>query len=160
HRLPAGFVALGDSICSFNPVYGQGMSVAVMEAVELGARIDERGNDSQLPKDFYEQASRVIANPWQIAVGADFADQEYSGPTQAGTDVINRYMRRVLLAAHVSPEVNTAMIMVQNLLAPPSTLLRPAMVREVRKAARDAGRRVAADPVNIPITPAAMAAAR
>jgi 2-polyprenyl-6-methoxyphenol hydroxylase-like FAD-dependent oxidoreductase len=158
-RLPAGFVATGDSICSFNPVYGQGMSVAVMEAVELGACIEERGNDAQLPQDFYQRASKVIANPWQIAVGADFAYPECTGPKPVGVDIINRYLKRVLLAAQVSPEVNTAMIMVQNLLAPPSSLLRPAMVRQVRRAAREAERRLASGPVGTPITPAALAMA-
>jgi hypothetical protein len=40
----------------------------------------------------------------------------------------------------VSPEVNTAMILVQNLLAPPSSLLKPSMVRTVRRASRDLAR--------------------
>ena len=42
---------------------------------------------------FYKQAAKVIANPWQIAVGADFAYPECTGPKPAGTDLINRYMR-------------------------------------------------------------------
>ena len=76
-------------------------------------------------------------------MGADFAYPECSGPKPVGTDLANRYMRRVLMAAHVSPEINTAMLMVQNLMAPPSSLLRPSMVRAVRKASREAERRIA-----------------
>ena len=54
---------------------------------------------------------------------------------------MNRYLARVLLAAQASPEVNTAMILVQNLVSPPSSLFKPSMVRTVRRAARQAKRR-------------------
>jgi 2-polyprenyl-6-methoxyphenol hydroxylase-like FAD-dependent oxidoreductase len=150
-RVPAGFVALGDSICSFNPVYGQGMSSAVLQAVELGACLEEETGDEALPVAFYKRAAKVIANPWQIAVGADFAYPECTGPKPPGTDLINRYMQQVLLAAQVSPVVNTAMIMVQNLLAPPSSLLRPSMMLTVRRAARTALRQHAARTASTPL---------
>jgi hypothetical protein len=91
---------------------------------------------------FYKRAAKIIANPWKIAVGADFAYPECTGPKPPGTDLVNRYMKRVLLAAQVSPEVNTEMVLVQNLLAPPATLMRPSMVRMVRRAAREAERRL------------------
>ena len=139
--VPAGFLALGDSVCSFNPIYGQGMSSAVLQAVALGECLAAYGNGGELVKAFYRRAAKVIATPWQIAVGADFAYPESMGPKPVGTDLVNRYLERVLTAAQVSPEVNTAMILVQNLLASPSTLLRPSMVRTVRKANREARRR-------------------
>ena len=47
-HLPAGFVAMGDAVASFNPVYGQGQSVAVLEAVELQACLARYGNDARL----------------------------------------------------------------------------------------------------------------
>jgi 2-polyprenyl-6-methoxyphenol hydroxylase-like FAD-dependent oxidoreductase len=139
-RRPSGFVALGDAVCSFNPIYGQGMSSAVLQAVALGQCVATYDNDQELVRSFYERAAKVIATPWAIAVGADFAFPECRGPKPMGTDLINRYMRKVLVAAQVSPEVNTAMIRVQNLLAPPASLFTPAMMLKVRRAARQAGR--------------------
>ena len=135
-RVPAGFVALGDAICSFNPVYAQGMSSAVLQAVALGECVGGHDNDQALVRAFYRRAAKVIATPWAMAVGADFAYPECRGPKPFGTDVINRYMRRVLMAARVSPEVNTAMILVQNLVAPPATLFRPSMMLPVWRASR------------------------
>jgi 2-polyprenyl-6-methoxyphenol hydroxylase-like FAD-dependent oxidoreductase len=133
-RHPVGFIALGDAICSFNPIYGQGMSSAVLQAVALGETL--RADTVRIERAFYNRAAKVIENPWRIAVGADFAYPECSGPKPIGTDLVNRYMARVLLAARVSPEVNSAMILVQNLLAPPSMLFKPAMVRKVLRASR------------------------
>ena len=135
---PAGFLALGDSICSFNPIYGQGMSSATMQAVALGESLSEVANDARLPRTFYKLAAKVIDIPWQIAAGSDLAYPESDAPKPIGAPLLNRYMKRVLLAAQVSSDVNTALLLVQNLTAAPSTLMRPAMVRKVLRAAREA----------------------
>jgi 2-polyprenyl-6-methoxyphenol hydroxylase-like FAD-dependent oxidoreductase len=140
-RVPAGFVALGDAMCSFNPVYAQGMSSAVLQAVALGEVISSHDHDARLVRAFYRRAAKVVAAPWQIAVGADFAFPECVGRRSIRTALVNRYLARVLLAAQASPEVNTAMILVQNLVSPPSSLFKPSMVRTVRRAARQAERR-------------------
>ena len=131
---------MGDAICSFNPIYGQGMSSAVLQAVQLGDALDAH-DDASLPRAFYKAASRVIANPWKIAAGGDFAYQECTGRKPPGTDLVNRYLARVLLAAQVSSEVNTTLMRVQHLLAPPTVLMRPALMRTALRAAREAERR-------------------
>jgi 2-polyprenyl-6-methoxyphenol hydroxylase-like FAD-dependent oxidoreductase len=63
-RHPAGFLAIGDSICSFNPIYGQGMSSAAQQAIALGECIDRVGiGSAELWRSFYKKAKKVIANP-------------------------------------------------------------------------------------------------
>jgi len=130
------------------------MSSAVLQAVALGECIGEHGNDQHLVRAFYARAAKVIDTPWSIAVGADFAYPECRGTKPFGTDLVNRYMRTVLIAARVSPEVNTAMILVQNLVAPPTTLFKPAMILRVRRAARIVEResRRPAPAVTAPVT--------
>jgi 2-polyprenyl-6-methoxyphenol hydroxylase-like FAD-dependent oxidoreductase len=153
-RGPGGFVVLGDAVCSFNPIYGQGMTSAVLQAVALGHCVERNGTGPRLFRAFSRAAAEVVDNPWRIAVGADFAYPECAGAKPPGTDLVNRYMGRVLLAAQVSPEINTALLMVQNLLAAPSLLLRPRMIPAVLRAARVAEQRpvtrLARRPVAVP----------
>ena len=82
-RVPAGFVALGDAMCSFNPVYAQGMSSAVLQAVALGEVISSHDHDAVV-RAFYRRAAKVVAAPWQIAVGADLAFPECVGRARSG----------------------------------------------------------------------------
>jgi 2-polyprenyl-6-methoxyphenol hydroxylase-like FAD-dependent oxidoreductase len=151
HRLPSnqwrhfekpgrhlpGFLAIGDAICSFNPIYGQGMSSAALQAVALGSSIDAVGIDSPaLAARFYKAASKVIANPWAIAVGGDFAFAETTGPKPPMTDRINSYVKKAIIAAQYDPVVARAMWEVQGLLAAPPSLMKPQVMIRVLRTAR------------------------
>lgn len=135
-RTPAGFVVLGDAICSFNPIYGQGMSSAALQARALAVAIDAFGLTSpKMARSFYRRAAEVVDDPWQIAAGADFADPRTTGPKPVGTDLVNRYLAKVFRAAHTSVPVARQLYLVQNLLASPASLMTPAMVVRVLLAA-------------------------
>lgn len=136
-QTPAGFLVLGDAICSVNPIHAQGMSSAALQARALGRAIARHGPTSpRLARAFYRQAAKIVDVPWQIAARADFADPRTSGPKPAGTDLVNRYLDKVILACHTSVPVARQTLRVQNLLARPETLMTPAMVLRVLRAAR------------------------
>jgi 2-polyprenyl-6-methoxyphenol hydroxylase-like FAD-dependent oxidoreductase len=136
-RLPHGYVALGDTICSFNPLYGQGMTVATLEALALGRSLDRFGVPSPaMARHYYRAAGKVVDTPWRMATGGDFAYPQTRGPKAFGTDLINRYAREAMLASHVSPEVHRVLLDLQHLLAPPAALLKPATVARSLLAAR------------------------
>lgn len=136
-RWPAGFIALGDAVCSFNPMYGQGMSSAALQADSLGTIVGRHGAASpKVARLHYRRAARIVDNPWRIAAGADFTHPQTSGPKPLGTDVVNRYIAKVMLASHVSPHVQSQLIRVQNLLAPPQSLMAPRTMIRVLRAAR------------------------
>lgn len=134
--LPVGFCAIGDSAASFNPIYGQGMSVAAIEAVALAENIDTLGNSPRLPNALAAATAKIIDNPWQIATGADFIYPGTVGRRPPGISAINRYLTQVIAAAATDREVNLAFSRVQQLLDPPSSLLRPRLVARVRRAAK------------------------
>ncbi len=144
-RLPGGYVAVGDALCSFNPVYGHGMTVAALEAIMLGECLDRHGGTgAAVARDFYRRSAGLVAVAWDMAAATDFTYPGTTGPRPRGLAVTQWYQRRVVRASHASAEVVAAIVRVQHLLAPATSLLRPAMVAKVLRAARRARRARAA----------------
>jgi 2-polyprenyl-6-methoxyphenol hydroxylase-like FAD-dependent oxidoreductase len=136
-RHPGGFLAMGDAICSFNPIYGQGMSSAALQAVALGTCLHRYDPVSDgLPNRFYHAAAKIIANPWAIAAGGDFCYPQTTGPRPPLVEHLNRYVKKAVIAAQHDPAVATAMYQVQNLLAPPPSLMRPPVMLRVLRSSR------------------------
>ena len=131
-RLPLGVLAIGDSICSFNPVFGQGMSVAACEAEALQAAL--AGGEQDLARRYFRAAARVVDIAWQTAVGADLAIPSVQGERPLPVRVINAYVARVFDAAQHDAVVAVAFQRVSHLLAAPPSLMRPAIAARVLRA--------------------------
>jgi 2-polyprenyl-6-methoxyphenol hydroxylase-like FAD-dependent oxidoreductase len=114
---------MGDAMSGFNPIYGQGMTVAALEAVELRSVLAERKGD--LARHFFRRVARVIDIPWSIAAGNDLRMPEATGRRTLAVKVLNAYMAKLHQAAHQDPAVALAFHKVGNLLAPPATMLDP-----------------------------------
>ena len=134
-RFPDRFLVVGDAISSFNPIYGQGMSVAALQAVELAAALKQAPtkSPSDLADRFFRRAAKVVDTPWSISVGNDLRMPETSGPRNAGVHFINWYMSKLHRAAHVDPVPAMAFFRVANLLAPPPSVMRPSVALRVLK---------------------------
>ena len=78
---------LGDAISSFNPVYGQGMSSAALQVQALQQVLTERAAGPRgldgLALAFFPKAAEIIATPWALAAGRDFAYPETQGQRPA-----------------------------------------------------------------------------
>lgn len=129
NRFPEGYLVLGDAICSFNPVYGQGMSVAAMEAVELGRAL--RVGPTNLARRFFAQAAKVIDTAWSTAAGNDLRMPGVDGPKTLLSRFLNWYMAELHVSAQSDTELAMAFQNVTNLLAPPQSLLRPRLTARV-----------------------------
>lgn len=113
-------------MCSFNPLYGQGMTSAALQAMVLDKLLTQQRDHLQhLARPFFKRVSKVIDIPWQIAVGEDFRFPETTGSKALGTDLINRYIGCVHRASHHDPVIGTAFLRVMNLIEPPRSLFHP-----------------------------------
>jgi 2-polyprenyl-6-methoxyphenol hydroxylase-like FAD-dependent oxidoreductase len=131
-RFPEGYLVIGDATCSFNPIYGQGMTSAALQAQALHRLLRERsGQMAQLWRPFLKQVAKVVDIPWQMAVGEDFRYPKTEGRRAPGTDLINAYIARMHRATHHDTVVYGHFLRVMNLMASPTSLFSPAIMRRV-----------------------------
>jgi 2-polyprenyl-6-methoxyphenol hydroxylase-like FAD-dependent oxidoreductase len=122
-RHPERFVVIGDALCSFNPIYGQGMSVRTLEALSLADALD--GGIEDLPRRFYGRAARDIEGPWRVTAGGDFAFPGVTGTKPRGTDLVNRYVDALQRRASHDAVVCRALVEVTIMAKPPTALFAP-----------------------------------
>jgi flavin-dependent dehydrogenase len=130
-RFPANYLVIGDALCSFNPLYGQGMSVATLEALALRDCLEHAPSVRDVWRRFFAEAGRIIDGPWMVAAGSDFAFEGVTGTRPRGNAFVNWYLERVHQAAAADRHVCRAFFDVANLLAPAPSLFRPSIVARV-----------------------------
>ncbi|MGW1296295.1 FAD-dependent oxidoreductase [Streptomyces sp. NPDC002533] len=134
-RFPGNFLVLGDAACSFNPVYGQGMTVSALEALVLRDHLSRGAVD---PKAFLSDIAQVIEVPWQFSAGADLGYPEVEGERTPEWEAGGAYMAALHAAATVDGEVTATFMRVAGLVATPDALMSPDMMRRVEEGARKA----------------------
>lgn len=154
-RFPERFIVLGDAVCAFNPIYGQGMSVAALQGALLDATLKERpgrqpdGNQAGLSLRFQKRIAKQTADAWLIATGEDLryptTEGGAAGPT---TRLMHRYLDRVTNVATQDVRVSSALGQVINLLQPPTSLFRPTVLLPVLR-----GVKHVSDPDLLPAMP-------
>jgi 2-polyprenyl-6-methoxyphenol hydroxylase-like FAD-dependent oxidoreductase len=95
--VPAGLLVFGDAFCSFNPLYGQGMTVAALQAQALHQCLCSGANG--LARRFFRAAAKPVGVAWKFAVGGDLNLPEVEGPRPLSTRFANRYVDRIQTAA-------------------------------------------------------------
>jgi 2-polyprenyl-6-methoxyphenol hydroxylase-like FAD-dependent oxidoreductase len=131
-RLPEGHLVLGDALCTFNPIYGQGMTIAALEAVLLRRLLD--AGTAGLPRRFFRAAAKLLGPAWSISAGNDLRFPQVPGRRPLSGRLVNRYLGRYHRAATTDPVLGTAFIRVANLIDPPHALLAPRLVLRVLRA--------------------------
>ncbi|MFI2639999.1 FAD-dependent oxidoreductase [Streptomyces sp. NPDC018610] len=132
-RWPEGFVALGDAVATFNPAYGQGMSVAALGARLLGEELRHTGPDAPgLARRVQRGVARSVDAAWAAAVGQDvwYPGTRGARPTAADR-LVTAYSRRLTKAATGSYRAAAALWDVTSMNTGPERLFRPATLLDV-----------------------------
>jgi 2-polyprenyl-6-methoxyphenol hydroxylase-like FAD-dependent oxidoreductase len=135
-KLPRGLLLFGDAICRFNPIYGQGMSVAALEADVLSRLLTAQSAESDglagLAVAFFAESERLIDTPWWTAAIPDFSDPRTEGQRTSDLEDTLKFFAALLKLAAQDAAVHKLFIEVQNLLKPRSAYCDPELVRRVK----------------------------
>jgi 2-polyprenyl-6-methoxyphenol hydroxylase-like FAD-dependent oxidoreductase len=128
---PEGLLVFGDAVCAFNPVYGQGMTAAALEADALRKHLTNGKEPDALR--FFREITPLINAPWEISTGGDLGFPGVEGKRTAKVKMGNAYISRLHAAATNDPEVTKAFFRVAGLVEPPTALMRPSLMIRVMR---------------------------
>ncbi|WP_440603727.1 NAD(P)/FAD-dependent oxidoreductase [Bacillus sp. GB_SG_008] len=125
-HVPEGFLVIGDAHCRFDPVFGQGISVAAMEALELERCLRE---NKHLEKDFtykfHKSISELIATPWEMTTTEAFRVSNIKGDRPLMQPFKQWYTKKVYRLSAFNPEIYIRLVNVMNLIRSPLHLFHP-----------------------------------
>jgi hypothetical protein len=131
---PRGLLPIGDAICRFNPVYGQGMSVAALEACLVRGLLDRLAGNSdpiaRLAPTFFAEVQTLIETPWSVAI-LDFVFPDTRGQRPADFEATRKFGIALIGLAAEDAAVHKLTVEVQHLLRPRSVYRDPALVQRV-----------------------------
>ncbi|ANZ38068.1 hypothetical protein BBK82_20385 [Lentzea guizhouensis] len=119
---PTGLLALGDSVATYNPVYGHGMSIAAQSALALDAALRAGSGAQQIQRDI----AKVVDGAWSMATNQDILYPDAIGkPLPLAGRVLQRYVDRLVRTATTESLVTRAFIDAFTLSGPMTKLLSP-----------------------------------
>jgi 2-polyprenyl-6-methoxyphenol hydroxylase-like FAD-dependent oxidoreductase len=135
-KFPRGLLSIGDVICRFNPVFGQGMSVAAQEAVILDGLLASKAKDLDaldgLGQQFFTAIQGVLETPWAVAM-SDFAYPKTRGHRPPDFGERMQYSIALIRLAAEDPAIHKLAAEVNNLLKPQSALRDPDISYRVKQ---------------------------
>ena len=151
-----GLLVTGDAYCGFNPIYGQGITIAALEALILrrllgategsatgGSATEGRGTEGSsagLARAYFQAAGKLVDEAWETSASSDLRFPEVEGRRRRGAGLINAYGEKFRAAASVDPALGETFLRVANMADKPAKLLSPGTVLRVFRSAGKAVR--------------------
>ena len=133
-HLPNGLLTIGDTICRIDPFFGQGISIAVLEALALKKLITNQNQSNQkMIESFHQQAAKIISPIWNMVITEDFRYPATTGKKPAGLSIQQWYAKNIFHLSSENKEIYNSFIKVMHLLRPTSTLMQPNIIKSVMK---------------------------
>jgi 2-polyprenyl-6-methoxyphenol hydroxylase-like FAD-dependent oxidoreductase len=128
-ELPQALIPIGDAICRFNPIYGQGMTVATKEASALakllGSAAEQDKSVADIGREFLAAVTPIIGEVWAMSAVPDFAFPQTEGDRPADLDASLRFGRALEQVAVADPTVHKLMLEVRQLIRASADLREP-----------------------------------
>ena len=128
-RVPERLIVLGDALCCFNPVYGQGITVSALEAEELGAAVAAEKALGDLGRGFsarwFGRIRPIVDSAWEGICIEDARFPELSRGRTLQLKASQWYVSRLHRASYRDPRVTDQFYRVLSFIDPPSSLFRP-----------------------------------
>ena len=131
-KAPTGLIFTGDSVCAFNPIYGQGMTTSALDALALDESLRKDGPDFE--RAFQRRLARTVAAPWFIATSEDLRWEGVelkSSRWSVGTELLRSYVDALLHGARTDEILSRAYVRMLHMLDSPAALMRPVVVSRV-----------------------------
>ena len=131
-KLPTGLLLIGDTFCRIDPVFGQGMSIAILESLALQKLLKKHNHElEKVPTAFHKKAVKIIAPIWNMVITEDFRYPAAKGKIPFGLSIQQWYARKIFLLSSQNQEVYDSFIKVMNLVRPITSLMKPSILKVV-----------------------------
>ncbi|GGP55810.1 NAD(P)/FAD-dependent oxidoreductase [Streptomyces melanogenes] len=132
-RWPRRLVAIGDSVAAFDPVFGQGMTVSVLQAQALGETLARSGDLDTAARRTQRRVGAIVRTPWLMSVSEDLAWHHHRerGALPLRLRPVLWYKRRLIRLLVTDPEVFRVFLSVYHMVKPPTALVGPRMLANV-----------------------------
>ena len=133
-QLPDGVVAVGDAVCAFNPVYGQGMTMGALGSLTLQDSLEhfsKRGTLHGMSAQFQRQLAKNNQIAWALATGEDFRWPGTTGERSNSLRFLHHYIGQLQQLLTVDAEVAKLFWSIAHLVTPPTAMFAPQMVAKV-----------------------------
>jgi len=129
---PAGLFVVGDALCAFNPVYGQGITVAATQAALLPRVLNRYDGTSRSTRQIQRRLSARVDVPWSVATSEDLRMPTCEGSRSLSQRVLSRWTTRMIQLSAAGDEACTrAFARVYHLVGAPTALFGPAVARAI-----------------------------
>jgi 2-polyprenyl-6-methoxyphenol hydroxylase-like FAD-dependent oxidoreductase len=132
---PRGLLPIGDAICRFNPVFGQGISVAALEGRALGQVLASvAGGEVSLEdawRPFFQKAAEIVDAPWALAAVPDFIFPQTVGRRPDDLEASLRFGAAITRATAKHADIHKLVAEIQHLIQPRRALMAPHVLERI-----------------------------
>ncbi|WP_332694321.1 NAD(P)/FAD-dependent oxidoreductase [Halalkalibacter lacteus] len=130
-QLPNGLLLIGDTVCRLDPVFGQGMSIAVLEALALQKLLRDKNTLPKTATLFHKKVSQIISPIWNMVITEDFRYPGISGKKPISLKFQQWYTKNIFLLSSQNKTIYNSFINVMHLLKPTTILMHPRIIKRV-----------------------------